>query len=103
MARAGVPVVEKPLLGNRNIYVREGCYNCHSQMTRALRDEVERGHAWDGIRELNKPLPRWWLWLFYLTTVWSVALIRPAGLAGGRLSHGKKQQDEKYSRHVPSP
>ena len=29
----------------RDIYVREGCYNCHSQMIRTLRDEVERyGH-----------------------------------------------------------
>ncbi len=29
----------------RDIYVREGCYTCHSQMIRALRDEVERyGH-----------------------------------------------------------
>lgn len=29
----------------RDIYVREGCYNCHSQMIRSLRDEVERyGH-----------------------------------------------------------
>ncbi len=32
-------------LAGRNIYVREGCYNCHSQMVRSLRDEVERyGH-----------------------------------------------------------
>jgi len=32
-------------LAGRNIYVREGCYNCHSQMIRALREEVERyGH-----------------------------------------------------------
>ena len=23
------------------------------------------GHSWDGIRELNNPLPRWWLWTFY--------------------------------------
>ena len=30
------------------------------------------GHSWDGIRELNTPLPRWWLWLFYATIVWSV-------------------------------
>ena len=30
------------------------------------------GHEWDGIRELNTPLPRWWLWLFYLTIVWAV-------------------------------
>ncbi len=32
-------------LAGSNIYVREGCYNCHSQMVRPLRDEVERyGH-----------------------------------------------------------
>src|SRR5918996_1330503 len=32
-------------LTGRNIYVREGCYNCHSQMVRPFRDEVERyGH-----------------------------------------------------------
>jgi cytochrome c oxidase cbb3-type subunit 2 len=32
-------------LAGRNIYVREGCYTCHSQMIRTLRDEVERyGH-----------------------------------------------------------
>lgn len=32
-------------LAGRNIYVREGCYVCHSQMIRSLRDEVERyGH-----------------------------------------------------------
>jgi cytochrome c oxidase cbb3-type subunit III len=30
------------------------------------------GHEWDGIRELNTPLPRWWLWLFYATIVWSI-------------------------------
>lgn len=32
-------------LAGRNIYVREGCYNCHSQMVRPFRDELERyGH-----------------------------------------------------------
>ena len=32
-------------LAGRNIYIREGCYNCHSQMVRSLRDEVDRyGH-----------------------------------------------------------
>ena len=29
-------------LTGRNIYIREGCYACHSQMVRTLRDEVER-------------------------------------------------------------
>ena len=32
-------------LAGRNIYIREGCYNCHSQQIRPFRDEVERyGH-----------------------------------------------------------
>jgi len=30
------------------------------------------GHEWDGIRELNTPLPRWWLWTFLATIVWAV-------------------------------
>ncbi|MEO0665893.1 MAG: cytochrome-c oxidase, cbb3-type subunit III [Pseudomonadota bacterium] len=30
------------------------------------------GHNWDGIEELNNPLPRWWLWTFYATIVWGV-------------------------------
>jgi cytochrome c oxidase cbb3-type subunit III len=29
------------------------------------------GHEWDGLQELNTPLPRWWLWLFYATIVWA--------------------------------
>jgi cytochrome c oxidase cbb3-type subunit 3 len=30
------------------------------------------GHQWDDIRELNNPLPRWWLVVLYATIVWSV-------------------------------
>jgi cytochrome c oxidase cbb3-type subunit 3 len=29
------------------------------------------GHEWDGIRELNNPLPRWWVITFYITIVWA--------------------------------
>lgn len=31
------------------------------------------GHEWDGIKELDTPLPRWWLWTFYITIVWGIA------------------------------
>lgn len=31
------------------------------------------GHSWDGIKELNNPLPRWWLWTFYATVIWAIA------------------------------
>ncbi|WP_126974911.1 cytochrome-c oxidase, cbb3-type subunit III [Frigidibacter oleivorans] len=30
------------------------------------------GHEWDGIEELNNPLPRWWLWTFYATIIWAL-------------------------------
>ncbi|MGR6469117.1 cytochrome-c oxidase, cbb3-type subunit III [Rhizobium sp. PAMB 3182] len=30
------------------------------------------GHVWDGIRELNNPLPRWWVWTFYATILWAI-------------------------------
>lgn len=30
------------------------------------------GHEWDGIKELNTPLPRWWLNIFYATIIWSI-------------------------------
>lgn len=30
------------------------------------------GHEWDGIRELNNPLPKWWLYVFYVCIAWSV-------------------------------
>jgi cytochrome c oxidase cbb3-type subunit 3 len=30
------------------------------------------GHQWDGIKELNTPLPRWWLITFYATIVWAI-------------------------------
>lgn len=30
------------------------------------------GHEWDGLQELNTPLPRWWVNLFYITIVWGI-------------------------------
>jgi cytochrome c oxidase cbb3-type subunit III len=30
------------------------------------------GHEWDGIKELNTPLPRWWVLTFYATILWAV-------------------------------
>ena len=46
----------------------------------AVTGTATTGHEWDGLRELNTPLPRWWLWLFYITIVWSVGywIVYPA-------------------------
>ena len=44
------------------------------------------GHEWDGIKELNNPLPRWWLIVFWVSVVWSIGywIFMPAwpGLTG---------------------
>lgn len=34
--------------------------------------QTTTGHSYDGIEELNTPLPRWWLWTFYITIIWGV-------------------------------
>ena len=30
------------------------------------------GHEWDGIEEWNNPMPRWWVWTFYITILWGI-------------------------------
>jgi cytochrome c oxidase cbb3-type subunit 3 len=35
-------------------------------------DPPTTGHSWDGIEEYDNPMPRWWLWTFYLTIIWAV-------------------------------
>ena len=38
------------------------------------------GHSWDGITELNNPLPRWWLYIWYMTIAWAIVymILMPA-------------------------
>jgi cytochrome c oxidase cbb3-type subunit 3 len=58
------------------------------------------GHVWDeDLREWNNPLPRWWMWLFYITIVFGLAyLVFYPGLVayGGRLgwTQVKQYRDE---------
>lgn len=62
------------------------------------------GHEWDGLKELNNPAPRWWLWVFILTIIWSVGywVVYPAWptLSGatkgmiGWTSHKKLQEEQ---------
>ena len=55
------------------------------------------GHEWDGVKELNKPLPRWWLLTFYATIVWAVGywVVYPAwptlnGYTKGMLGYSQR-------------
>ncbi len=57
------------------------------------------GHEWDGIEELNTPLPRWWLWTFYATVVFAIGycVVYPAwpganGEPGGTSGWSSRQQ-----------
>ncbi|MFN0219544.1 MAG: cytochrome-c oxidase, cbb3-type subunit III [Hyphomicrobium sp.] len=56
------------------------------------------GHVWDDdIRELNKPLPKWWLYTFYVTIVWAIGywIVYPAwptinGYTRGMLGYSQR-------------
>jgi cytochrome c oxidase cbb3-type subunit 3 len=61
--------------------------------------QTTTGHEWDGIRELNTPLPRWWLWTFYATILFAVLywLVYPAwpliwGYTGGVFGYSSRGQ-----------
>jgi cytochrome c oxidase cbb3-type subunit 3 len=40
----------------------------------ALTGKVTTEHEWDGIRELNTPLPTWWLYILYATIAWALVM-----------------------------
>jgi cytochrome c oxidase cbb3-type subunit 3 len=46
----------------------------------ALTGKTTTGHEWDGIKELNTPLPKWWLYILYACIAWSAvwALLYPS-------------------------
>lgn len=57
------------------------------------------GHEWDGIKELNKPLPRWWLLTFYASIIWAIGymIAYPAwptlsGYTKGMLGYSQRAQ-----------
>jgi cytochrome c oxidase cbb3-type subunit 3 len=57
------------------------------------------GHEWDGIKELNTPLPRWWLGIFYACIVWAIGywIVMPAWPTINGYTHGlwnHSQRDE---------
>lgn len=41
----------------------------------ALTGKPTTGHEWDGIRELNTPLPKWWVYVFYATIAWALVYV----------------------------
>ena len=45
---------------------------CAKPVKKEPRQVETTGHQWDGIEELNNPMPRWWVWTFYATIVWGI-------------------------------
>lgn len=45
---------------------------CAKRVTKQKADPPTTGHEWDGIREFDNPMPRWWVWVFYATIVWGI-------------------------------
>jgi len=70
--------------------------------TRIEKDDITgvetTGHEWDGIKELNKPLPKWWLYVLYATIAWSLVwwVLYPSwpgitGYFGGILGYDQRE------------
>jgi len=77
---------------------------------RVMANDNTTGHVWDeDLRELNNPLPRWWMWLFVITVVFSVLyLVLYPGLgsspgAWGWSSVSQLEQEQAKARETAAP
>ena len=77
---------------------------------RVMAGDNTTGHVWDeDLRELNNPLPRWWMWLFVLTIVFAgayLALYPGLGSAAGELkwsSVGQYQEEQAKAHALTAP
>ena len=77
---------------------------------KVMADDNSTGHIWDeDLRELNNPLPRWWMWLFIITVVFAavyLALYPGLGSAPGLLkwtSTGQWQSEQDKARAAMAP
>lgn len=62
---------------------------------------ADTGHVWDGdIRDGNTPLPRWWFWLFVLTTVWGVGYLLFYPGLGNYSGVFRWSQEEQHAEEV---
>jgi len=70
---------------------------------RASDEEIAEAesHVWDeNVRELNNPLPMWWLWLFMMTVVWAIGYLVYFPGMGGYAGVAGWSQEQQYENEV---
>ena len=85
-------------------------YNCTTKPAAKGEQVATTGHVWDGdLAEWNNPLPRWWMWMFYITIVFSLfylALYPGLGNFAGVLgwsSQGQYDDEQKEAAALYGP
>ncbi len=77
---------------------------------RVMANDNTTGHVWDeDLRELNNPLPRWWMWLFVLTVLFAAGYLalypglgsNPGKLGWTSLAQHKQEQDKASADTAP--
>ncbi len=77
---------------------------------KVMANDNTTGHIWDeDLRELNNPLPRWWMWLFVLTVVFSAVYLAfypglgtsPGSLKWSSVGQYEAEQDKARAAMVP--
>lgn len=83
---------------------------------KVMADDNTTGHVWDeDLREMNNPLPRWWMWLFVITVVFAAVYLtfypglpagstdRPFGGTLGWSSEGQHAREVEKARAAAAP
>lgn len=71
-----------------------------SKMKTGIKTGDEMGHEWDGIKELNSPLPKWWFWTFLGSIIVGTFLVFYYPALGNFVGLGHWTQQEQYKEEV---
>ena len=75
MEQYGPEAVEKAKLGPSSSIWEKISQRSWKLVPLEKEADIDLGHEYDGIRELDNSLPPWWLWLFYITIIWSIGYL----------------------------